>query len=170
MSTNTNTIPLWINGQEVPAADAASTFKIVSPRDSSELWDAASVTLDQANQAAQAAAAAFPAWSKTKPIARRTILLRAADLIETRADELMGYMKQEVGAQEFFPSINISITTEILRDTAGRISGALTGSLPVCQENDTHAMVVKEPYGVVLAIAPCLVRPCGRQYMRLEGE
>ena len=43
---------------------------------------------------------------------------------------------------------------EILRDIAGRILPALTSSKPVCSQPNRQAIVFKEPYGVILGIAP----------------
>ena len=42
-----------------------------------------------ANRAADAAAAAFPAWSATGPNARARVLLKAADALEAKAAEFV---------------------------------------------------------------------------------
>ncbi|KAJ7842814.1 Aldehyde/histidinol dehydrogenase [Mycena olivaceomarginata] len=96
-----------------------------------------SASLDDADAAVAAASAAFPAWSKTKPAQRRNILLKAADLLEQRAEELKLHMQQETGAGEMFAGFNVGTAAEFLRDAAGRISG-ITGSIPVCQDEGTR--------------------------------
>lgn len=48
----------------------------------------------------------------------------------------------------------IDCLLEILRDVSGRIFSALSGEIPICQAEGTSALIVKEPYGVVLGIAP----------------
>ncbi|KAJ6530322.1 salicylaldehyde dehydrogenase [Mycena capillaripes] len=144
------TIPLLINGKE---RTSDSTFPVDSPVSHTTIWSCSTATTADADAALAAASAAFPVWSKTKPAVRRTILLKAADLLEERAEELSLHMQQETGAPPPFAGFNIVTAAELIRDTAGRIS-AISGSVPVCQEEGTSALVLKEPYGVVLAIAP----------------
>ncbi|CAK7234543.1 hypothetical protein SCUCBS95973_008971 [Sporothrix curviconia] len=147
-----HTVPLLIDGQEIRTKE---TFPVVSPVEGTgTVWDSSCVTQSDALAAAHGAQNAFPAWSKTKPAARRDILLHAADILAANAEEYEGYMMQETGAGAMFTKFNIKTSCEILRDCAGRISGALTGAMPCTEDADTQAMVVKEPYGVVLAIAP----------------
>ncbi|OCL07377.1 aldehyde dehydrogenase [Glonium stellatum] len=157
MSTNGSnsaasyTVPLLINGKEVTTS---TTFPVVSPSSHETIWHSSSASVDDANAAVAAASAAFPAWSKTKPSVRRNILLKAAEILESRADECAGYMMQETGAEAMFAGgFNIPLTVEMLRDVAGRISGIM-GSIPVCASEGTSALVLKEPFGVVLGIAP----------------
>lgn len=89
-----------------------------------------------------------------KPAARRDIFLKAAELLKSRVDELGGYMQDETGSATAFSSgFNVPLAAEMLRDVAGRCSSVM-GSIPTCSDEGTAAMVVKEPYGVVLGIAP----------------
>lgn len=63
-------------------------------------------------------------------------------------------MELETGALSGFSSgFNIPTTAEMLRDVAGRL-GAIQGIIPTCADEGTSAMLIKEPYGVVLGIAP----------------
>jgi acyl-CoA reductase-like NAD-dependent aldehyde dehydrogenase len=64
---------------------------------------------------------------------------------------------REIGSMEPFAKFNTSITTEMLRDVSGRIEQALHGEIPVCAQEGTEALIVKEPFGVVLGIAPWYV-------------
>jgi len=107
--------------------------------------------------AVEAAGAAFCAWSKTKPSFRRSIFLKAADLLDKREGECHDYFMRETGAMEPFAKFNTMITTEMLRDVSGRIEQALHGEIPVCAEEGMEALLVKEPFGVILGIAPWYV-------------
>lgn len=149
-----NTVPFIINGKDVTST---STFAVNSPATSKKLWDGSSVSVSEAIGAVEAAQAAFASWSQTKPSFRRDILLRAADLFVSRKEELFSYQSQETGAGRQFMEININATAQILRDIGGRIEAAVEGSVPATAEEGSHAIVVKEPYGVVLAIAPWYV-------------
>ncbi|KAF2201003.1 aldehyde dehydrogenase [Delitschia confertaspora ATCC 74209] len=144
------TVPLLINGKEVITT---STFPVISPSSHKQIWLSSSASLSDASNAATAAQAAFPSWSKTKPAARRNILLKAADILEKRAEECADYMMQETGATDKWAGFNIPLSAELIRDVAGRVS-AIGGSIPICDQEGTSALVVKEPWGVVLAIAP----------------
>jgi acyl-CoA reductase-like NAD-dependent aldehyde dehydrogenase len=145
------TVPLLINGKEVTTS---TTFDVISPGTSKKLWSCSSASKSEALEAVSAAGSALSSWSKTKPTFRRDILLRAADLLEKRTEEAHNYMMQETGAVEAFSKFNTTTTLEMFRDVAGRIVSALQGEIPVCQDDGTSALLLKEPYGVILSIAP----------------
>ena len=144
-------VPLLINGKEVTTS---TTFTVTSPASHKEVWQSSSASLEDVKSAISAAKAAFPAWSKLKPSAKRAIFMKAADIIDARATELADYMKIETGAADAFSSgFNVPKAADMLRDVAGRLS-AVMGHIPSCEEEGTSALIVKEPYGVVLGIAP----------------
>ena len=144
-------LPLLINGKEVTNE---TTFDVVSPVTSKVIWKGSSVSKQQAIEAVEAAQAAFPAWSKTKPSYRRDILLKASDILKSRGTEICEYMEVETGSEEGMSrGFNLPSSIEQLRDVAGRIATA-TGSIPVCRDEGKSALLYKEPYGVILGIAP----------------
>ena len=144
-------VPLLINGKEVTTT---TTFEVVSPTSHKQVWQSSSASLEDAKAAISAAQAAFPAWSKMKPTAKRAVFTKAADIIEARAAELAEYMKVETGAASAFSDgFNVPKTADMLRDVAGRLSTVM-GHIPTCEEEGTSALIMKEPYGVVLGIAP----------------
>ena len=148
------TVPLLINGKEVTTA---TTFDVNSPSSHQKVWASSSASLDDVKSAVAAAKAAFPAWSKLKPHIKRNIFLKAADIVDARTEELADYMKIETAAADVFANgFNVPKMADMLRDVAGRLSGVM-GHIPSCEEEGTSAMIVKEPYGVVLGIAPWYV-------------
>src|SRR5262249_17431410 len=74
-------VDLMINNADVKAAGNA-TFDRLNPLTGDIAARAAASSADDAVRAADAAAAAFPAWSEMAPAARRALLNKAADLIE----------------------------------------------------------------------------------------
>ncbi|KAK7513904.1 Aldehyde/histidinol dehydrogenase [Phyllosticta citriasiana] len=144
------TVPLLINGEEVIST---TTFDVTSPASHQFLWKSSSATSAHVDSALATAAAAFPAWSKSKPAQRRTIFMKAADLLQQREDELKRYMTDETGGIDPFTGFNIFTAAELMRDVAGRSSNIM-GHVPMCQDEGTGALVLKEPYGVILGIAP----------------
>lgn len=62
-------------------------------------------------------------------------------------------MIQETGATPEWASFDQGLTPDLLRDVAGRIA-SITGTIPQTSREGVTALVYKEPYGVILAIAP----------------
>ena len=76
-----------IDGASIPAT-SGKTFEIISPVDLSVLAQVAAGDAADIDAAAVAAQAAFKIWSKTPGSERRRILIRVAEAIEARADEI----------------------------------------------------------------------------------
>lgn len=147
----TVSVPLLINGKE---EFLATTFDVISPYTNQSCWTAAAATPQDAIRAVEAADAAFPAWSQTKPTVRRDILLKTADILEQRLATNAEYMRTEmgadVGASEGFV---VPLAIRMLRDIASRIT-SICGSVPTVEMEGQSAMVLKEAMGVILGIVP----------------
>lgn len=76
-----------INGESVPA-HSGQTFESISPVDLSVLAQVAKGDEADIDAAVAAAKAAFPAWSRMPGAERRKILIRVAEAIEARAEEI----------------------------------------------------------------------------------
>src|SRR5882724_5902247 len=53
---------------------------------------------EDAKRAIEAAAAAFPEWAATPPAVRRSLFLKAADVMEARQAELVRILGEETGS------------------------------------------------------------------------
>ncbi len=146
-----STIPLWLDGKEVKLS---STFDVVSPVDQKTLYQCSSASEEDALKAVASAEKAFKTWSKTKPSERRDIFLRASEGFTKRRDELLHYSATETGAHVSMFSFEHALAADACKAIAGLIQVATTSTLPVVADEGSHAMLVKEPYGVVLGIAP----------------
>src|SRR2546423_15597954 len=78
---------LYIGGRFVPAEDGA-TMPSLNPHDNTPLADVSMAGKADIDKAVEAAHAAFPKWSRTGAAERGRLLLKLADKIEERADEL----------------------------------------------------------------------------------
>jgi 5-carboxymethyl-2-hydroxymuconic-semialdehyde dehydrogenase len=76
-----------IDGESVPAA-SGKTFETLSPVDLKPLASVAKGDASDIDRAAAAAHKAFKTWSKTPGKERRAILIRVAEAIEARAEEI----------------------------------------------------------------------------------
>ncbi|KAI6371104.1 hypothetical protein MCOR25_004038 [Pyricularia grisea] len=145
------TVPLLIGGKEKITSD---TFPVVSPATGETVHQCSNATVADAEEAVEAAAAALNGWKRKTPAERRGILLKAAEILAKRKEELASYMETETAASKDWANFNLDNTHDMLVDVAGRISDAVTGAIPPTRDINVSAMVVKEPYGVVLAMAP----------------
>ena len=73
---------LLIAGERVDGDDG--TYDIINPATETVVGQAPEASVAQVEAAAEAAAEAFPAWSRTKPEERAALLNRAADLLRER--------------------------------------------------------------------------------------
>lgn len=147
---STGPVPLWINGKEVTTS---TTFDVHSPTTGEKLWTSSSASTAEANLAVEAAQKAFKSWRTTKPAEIQTIFLRAAEIMDSRREELANYMQQETGALRPFVDFNLMTTIDNFRDVAGRAAN-IQGVIPPTKAPGQGAFIYKEPYGVVLGIAP----------------
>ncbi|OBT97552.1 hypothetical protein VE01_04443 [Pseudogymnoascus verrucosus] len=145
------TVPAQINGIDVILK---RDFQVSSPSTGKGLYLCSSASPEDAIIAVSAAQAAYTLWRFTLPGARRDILLRAAAAMESRAQELGQYMIDETGSSSFWAQdFNIPLAADILRDVAGRVSN-IVGMVPTTNEVGRSSIVLKEPYGVIMAVAP----------------
>ncbi|KAK7403432.1 hypothetical protein QQX98_010798 [Neonectria punicea] len=150
-ATHKTVVPLIINGRDV---EAPSSFPATSPLTGERTWSYSCATKQHVEDAIQSAHDAFPAWSRTKASHRRDILLRAADVMNARREELGNYMHHEIGAGQDYQNFILGLAIEGFKDTAGRIAGVVSGSVPESNLEGMKAMVCKKPYGVNVGIAP----------------
>ncbi|KAL2752687.1 hypothetical protein ACRALDRAFT_2044441 [Sodiomyces alcalophilus JCM 7366] len=143
-------VPLFRDGQEVLSSE---NFSVTSPATGKFLHNCSSATVEDADAAVDAASNAFTSWSRTTPGYRRDIFLKAAEVMERRRGELAQYMTQETGGLPQWCEFNLDVAIDLIKDVAGRIS-TLEGSFPSTRDPNIGSIVLREPYGVVLAIAP----------------
>ncbi|KAJ6442861.1 vanillin dehydrogenase [Purpureocillium lavendulum] len=143
------TVPLFIGGKD---CHPDKTFDVVSPCDGKVLHRCGSAAVTDASAAIAAAGEASKTWRRTTPPERRDIFLKAAEIMAGRREELAGYMATETGAPRAWCDFNLDVGTDMLKDIAGRIP-TLEGSFPALMDSNTSAIVMREPYGVVLAMA-----------------
>ncbi|KAI1023419.1 hypothetical protein LB503_000334 [Fusarium chuoi] len=150
MATKLHTVPFLINGSDHTSERAVD---VVSPASGEVVHRYHSADVKDANAAVKAAAEAFKSWRKTRPSERRDLFLKAAEIMEKRRDELRKYSMSETGSDATWADFDISTGISHLKEVAGRI-GTLEGAIPTVSDPNTTALVLREPYGVVVAIAP----------------
>jgi acyl-CoA reductase-like NAD-dependent aldehyde dehydrogenase len=110
-------------------------------------------TPEDITRAADAAQAAFPAWSKLGAFERREIFLRAADVMAKRHDEAIVAMARETGTARLFSEINVAVCVQVLREAAAAITRPMGELLPTSIPG-AYSIAQRVPLGVVGAISP----------------
>ncbi|PNP57260.1 hypothetical protein THARTR1_02790 [Trichoderma harzianum] len=146
-----STLPLFLDGKQITLA---KTFDVVSPVTHQVLYKCSAITEEDATRAVDSAERALKSWSQTKPDFRRDIFLRAADLMEKRADDMFYFSHTEIGVNREMFNHEHGVAVGACRSIAGLIQVATTSTSPVIAAAGRSALVVKEPYGVVLGISP----------------
>jgi vanillin dehydrogenase len=145
-------VNLMIGDRELAAADGR-TFERIDPLTGEIATRAAAATIVDAIAAADAAAAAFPAWSEVGPSERRAKLMRAADTVEQRTEDFAETMIAETGATIPWCEFNIRLGVAMLREAAA-MTTQITGEVIPSDTPGAYAMAVRQPAGVVLGLAP----------------
>jgi acyl-CoA reductase-like NAD-dependent aldehyde dehydrogenase len=143
---------MLIGGQDRPASSGA-TFERLNPVTGTLASRSPAATLADADAAVDAAAAAFPAWAALRPTERRTRLLKAADIMESRAGEFIAVGVAETGAMANWYGFNVHLAANMLREAAA-MTTQIDGSVIPTDTPDNLALAVRQPCGVVLGIAP----------------
>ncbi|MGO7503403.1 aldehyde dehydrogenase [Rhizobium johnstonii] len=145
-------ISLLINGAD-RAASGGRTYDRIDPFTEKLASRAAAASLEDAAAAVEAASAAFGAWSKTGPGQRRAILMKAADIMDSKVGEFTQLMIEETGATAPWAGFNVMFAANILRE-AGAMTTQISGEIIPSDKPGTLAMGVRQAAGVCLAIAP----------------
>ncbi|HEY3882328.1 MAG TPA: aldehyde dehydrogenase family protein [Trebonia sp.] len=110
-------------------------------------------TRADAARAVDAAAAAFPAWAAMPPAQKQTLFLKAADIVERRADEIKALLAEETGCAGGFAGFQILTATRLLRQ-ASNWGYLPAGEVIRSDIPDTFALALRKPIGVVAGISP----------------
>jgi betaine-aldehyde dehydrogenase len=143
----------FINGESVPAADGR-TLDVVNPATGEVYLTSPLSGAEDVDRAYQAANAAFETWRDTTPSQRQQALLKFADAVEARADEIVAVESENTGkpialtlSEELPPMVDqIRFFAGAARVLEGKSAGEY---LP-----GHTSYVRREPIGVCGQVAP----------------
>ncbi|GGK42219.1 gamma-aminobutyraldehyde dehydrogenase [Nocardia camponoti] len=142
----------YIDGER--RAGTGAPLTIVEPATGLEITSGTAASAADVGVAVEAAARAFSCWAATTPVERSAALLRWADLVEARADELAA-MESRGGGKPIklatgfdIPGVvdNMRFFASAARQLEGRASAEYSG--------DHTSSIRREPIGVIGSIAP----------------
>jgi acyl-CoA reductase-like NAD-dependent aldehyde dehydrogenase len=148
---STPTFSNYINGEWV---ESAKTFEDRNPANREEVVGLfCKGTAKDMEDAADAAQAAFPAWSSMPAPARGAILFKAADLLEKQFDMLGAEMTREEGKTLPEAKGEVRRAINIFRYFAGEGS-RMAGHMVPSERDRVHMFAIRKPIGVVGLITP----------------
>ena len=139
-----------VAGQDVPGT--AGTFDSISPVDKSVVCAVAHGTAADIDVAARAAKAAFPAWRDMPALERKKILIRVAEGIEARAEEIALCECWDTGQAWRFMSKAALRGAENFRFFADQVTSARDGKH--LQSPTLMNITTRSPIGPVGVITP----------------
>ncbi len=143
----------FIGGEWVPA-DSGEVYEITNPANPSEILGTTPKSgAEETGRAIEAAASALPGWKATLPAERGAILTKAADIIESRSDELAELMAREVGKPMAESRAEVVRAATIFR-FYGSEGWRMPGIMPPSARPGVEISSVREPLGVVALITP----------------
>ena len=142
----------FIDGEWVDSA-SGETLEVENPADEQVIARVQASAAEDVDRAANAAAAAFETWGKTTPQERSQALLKLADAIEARADEIGRLESKNAGKPVTAAIDEIPVTADNLRFFAGA-ARLLEGKAANEYMADHTSFIRREPVGVVASIAP----------------
>lgn len=134
-------------------ASRGETFDVLNPLEDSLYAHAAKGDGEDMRRAVASAKAAFPAYKETTPTERERWLLRIAEIMEARRDELVDCLIDEIGSpvQKAMFEFNKGLT--MVRAAAGMCRNVRGETIP-SDRPGTFSMSIREPLGVVAVITP----------------
>lgn len=143
---------MYIDGEWVDALDGKS-YEDLDPYTGDVFARVPAGKRADAKRAIDAAAAAFPSWSRTLPSERQALFLKAADILESKRDEIITILAEETGCAFGFGMFQCTFTPGLLREAAAQAHQASGETIPA-DLPDALYLALRQPVGIVAGIGP----------------
>lgn len=149
---------LLINGVYSNALSDA-VFPVLNPMTGKEIYKCASGQVADYEAAIVAAHNAFKTWSATPPSSRRSLLLKAADILDSylvpgqSGISANTILSAEVSATKPWIELNVKASANFMRDSAS-LATHIKGEVLQADRPNTTVLVMREAVGVVFSICP----------------
>jgi len=143
---------MLIAGEWVPS-ETGRLLTITDPATGKPIGEVPAASVEDVNKACEAAATAFSSWRRVPAEERAGLLHVAAAGLHSRIDALASMLTSELGRPIGGSRREIERTADML-DYFAEEGIRLRGEIPLMNLPNERVMVVKEPVGVVAAIAP----------------
>ena len=148
----TKTYQQFIGGDFVDAADGR-TAEVVNPANDQVIANVPASSQADVDRAVDAAEKAFESWKKTTPQDRSLLLLKIADALEAKADELGRLESANAGKPVGAAIDEMTTSVDLFRFFAG--AARVMDGLAANEFMAGHTSIIRrDPIGVVASIAP----------------
>jgi salicylaldehyde dehydrogenase len=106
-----------------------------------------------ADLAAVSSHEAFKSWKRSAPSERRRLLLKAADILESKTPQFIEVMAAEVGASALWAGFNVHLAANVFREAAA-LATQIQGETIPTDKPGALSMTLRQPVGVILSIVP----------------
>jgi 1-pyrroline dehydrogenase len=142
----------FIGGQWVDSA-SGKTLSVENPATGQVIAEVPASAEEDVNRAVEAAATAFETWQQTTPGDRSNMLLKLADALEARVDEVGRLESQNAGKPVGAAIDEIPVVVDNLRFFAGA-ARVMEGKAANEYLAGHTSIIRRDPVGVVASIAP----------------
>ena len=147
-----NEYPLYLNGAWTPQTDGC-VREDIEPATGKPLFTVHRAGPADVETALASAAAAFPGWAAAMADVRERVLLRAADVMESRAEEFLELLIREGGKAQSIARGEFAGSVNLFRVAAGECRRHTTEMYPAGKPGQM-SLAVRHPLGVILGILP----------------
>ena len=137
---------------EWSTGSSGATLQDVDPYHGDLLLETVRADVSDVDRAYRAAAAAQPRWAATSPADRSAVFLRAADIIDQRTEELVGWLTREAGTTRTRALVELGI---VKATTLAAVTHTAPEQVTVPTDvPGKENRVYRRPAGVVGVISP----------------
>jgi len=137
----------WIDGTEGHAVD------VLNPYDESVLTSFKGASTDEVDRAFQVAKENSKSWSKTNPLERQQVMLKAANILQERKEEIIDWLVKEVGSTYLKAQVEYTQTYNMLIE-ASSFPMWMHGYTIPSVTTGKQSLVYRKALGVVAMISP----------------
>jgi 1-pyrroline dehydrogenase len=148
----TKTYQQFIGGSFVDAADGR-TAEVINPANDRVIANVPASSSEDVDRAVDAAEQAFESWKRTTPQERSLLLLKIADALEAKADELGRLESANAGKPVGAAIDEMTTSVDLFRFFAG--AARVMDGLAANEFAAGHTSIIRrDPIGVIASIAP----------------
>ncbi|CAI6085607.1 unnamed protein product [Clonostachys chloroleuca] len=149
-------IPLLINGADVKHSDTSRHWTL----DNGDSNAGPSATFQGADaatalQAIEGSQKAFETWSQTRVGERRIMFQKLVEGIRNNQEAIGQMIKEEIHCDDHWITIQLVVGVSVIEEAAAAMSSeAAAGQILHSMVPGAYPLVIQEPYGVILGMAP----------------
>jgi acyl-CoA reductase-like NAD-dependent aldehyde dehydrogenase len=148
-------VPHWISNRPRLSTDPAVLHH---PNSGDLVHEVSNASEQDVEDAIASSHEACQYWRNTTSGVRRNVLLRAAKLLEERADEFVRTWRREMDVSHRFAEFNVRTSISMIEEIASLISSALAGELPRTADGETDGTTTHDSIqSLRYRVRPCSV-------------